>query len=109
VAGFFRAHCFYILIQQFVGVQFGAVAWELNQAEVVGVGHDKRFRHLSPMRGMAVVPLGGTSQGGLQTVVRSQLAATNVSSGTTTAQLWGSVNAAGVARGGISGRRCSIW
>jgi len=61
------------------------------------------------MRGMAVVALGGTSQGGLYTAVRSRLAATNVSSGTTTAELWGSVNAAGVVRGGISDRRYSTW
>jgi Xaa-Pro aminopeptidase len=41
-------------------------------------------------KGIERLALGGTSQGGLYTAVRSQIAATNVSSGTTTAELWGS-------------------
>ena len=40
-------------------------------------------------KGIERLALGGTSQGGLYTAVRSQLAATNVSSGRTTAELWG--------------------
>jgi Xaa-Pro aminopeptidase len=40
--------------------------------------------------GVERLALGGTSQGGIFTAVRSQIAATNVSSGTTTAELWGS-------------------
>jgi Xaa-Pro aminopeptidase len=40
--------------------------------------------------GVERLALGGTSQGGLYTAVRSELAATNVSSGRTTAELWGS-------------------
>ena len=41
-------------------------------------------------QGVERLALGGTSQGGLYTAVRSELAATNVSSGRTTAELWGS-------------------
>jgi Xaa-Pro aminopeptidase len=41
-------------------------------------------------KGIERLALGGTSQGGLYTAVRSELAATNVSSGRTTAELWGS-------------------
>jgi Xaa-Pro aminopeptidase len=41
-------------------------------------------------KGVERLALGGTSQGGLYTAVRSELAATNVSSGRTTAELWGS-------------------
>ncbi|MBC7844553.1 MAG: aminopeptidase P family protein [Gemmatimonadaceae bacterium] len=41
-------------------------------------------------KGVERLALGGTSQGGLYTAVRSQIAATNVSSGSTTAELWGS-------------------
>ncbi len=41
-------------------------------------------------KGIERLALGGTSQGGMYTAVRSQLAATNVSSGSTTAELWGS-------------------
>ena len=41
-------------------------------------------------RGIERLALGGTSQGGLYSAVRSELAATNVSSGRTTAELWGS-------------------
>ena len=40
--------------------------------------------------GIERLALGGTSQGGLYTAVRSQLAATNVATGSTTAELWGS-------------------
>jgi hypothetical protein len=40
--------------------------------------------------GIERLALGGTSQGGLYTAVRSQLAATNMSAGSTTAELWGS-------------------
>jgi Xaa-Pro aminopeptidase len=41
-------------------------------------------------QGVERLALGGTSQGGMYTAVRSELAATNVSSGRTTAELWGS-------------------
>jgi Xaa-Pro aminopeptidase len=41
-------------------------------------------------KGIERLALGGTSQGGMYTAVRSQIAATNVSSGRTTAELWGS-------------------
>ncbi len=41
-------------------------------------------------KGVERLALGGTSQGGMYTAVRSQVAATNVSSGSTTAELWGS-------------------
>jgi len=41
-------------------------------------------------KGIERLALGGTSQGGIYTAVRSQIAATNVSSGRTTAELWGS-------------------
>lgn len=41
-------------------------------------------------KGVERLALGGTSQGGLYTAVRSQIAATNVSAGRTTAELWGS-------------------
>ncbi len=41
-------------------------------------------------KGVERLALGGTSQGGMYTAVRSELAATNVSSGRTTAELWGS-------------------
>ncbi|HYW50356.1 MAG TPA: M24 family metallopeptidase, partial [Gemmatimonadaceae bacterium] len=41
-------------------------------------------------KGIERLALGGTSQGGLYTAVRSQIAATNVSTGSTTAELWGS-------------------
>ena len=41
-------------------------------------------------KGIERLALGGTSQGGLYTAVRSQVAATNVSTGSTTAELWGS-------------------
>ncbi len=41
-------------------------------------------------KGVERLALGGTSQGGLYTAVRSEIAATNVSSGRTTAELWGS-------------------
>jgi Xaa-Pro aminopeptidase len=40
--------------------------------------------------GIERLALGGTSQGGQYTAVRSELPATNVSSGRTTAELWGS-------------------
>jgi Xaa-Pro aminopeptidase len=40
--------------------------------------------------GVERLALGGTSQGGLYSAVRSEIAATNVSSGRTTAELWGS-------------------
>jgi Xaa-Pro aminopeptidase len=40
--------------------------------------------------GIERLALGGTSQGGQYTAVRSQIAATNVSTGRTTAELWGS-------------------
>ena len=40
-------------------------------------------------KGIERLALGGTSQGGTYTAVRSQIAATNVSSGRTTAELWG--------------------
>ena len=48
------------------------------------------FHDLGGDKGIERLALGGTSQGGMYTAVRSQLAATNVSSGTTTAELWGS-------------------
>ena len=48
------------------------------------------FHDLGGDKGIERLALGGTSQGGLYTAVRSQLAATNVSAGTTTAELWGS-------------------
>jgi len=41
-------------------------------------------------KGVERLALGGTSQGGMYTAVRSEMAATNVSSGRTTAELWGS-------------------
>jgi len=41
-------------------------------------------------KGVERLALGGTSQGGLFTAVRSEVAATNVSTGRTTAELWGS-------------------
>ena len=41
-------------------------------------------------KGIERLALGGTSQGGLYSAVRSQIAATNVSAGSTTAELWGS-------------------
>ncbi len=41
-------------------------------------------------KGIERLALGGTSQGGLYTAVRSEIAATNVSTGRTTAELWGS-------------------
>ncbi len=41
-------------------------------------------------RGVERLALGGTSQGGLYTAVRSEVPATNVSTGRTTAELWGS-------------------
>jgi Xaa-Pro aminopeptidase len=41
-------------------------------------------------KGVERLALGGTSQGGLYAAVRSEIAATNVSSGRTTAELWGS-------------------
>ena len=40
-------------------------------------------------QGIERLALGGTSQGGMYTAVRSQLPASNVSSGRTTAELWG--------------------
>jgi Xaa-Pro aminopeptidase len=40
-------------------------------------------------KGIERLALGGTSQGGVYTAVRSEIAATNVSSGRTTAELWG--------------------
>jgi len=48
------------------------------------------FHDLGGDKGIERLALGGTSQGGLYTAVRSQVAATNVSSGSTTAELWGS-------------------
>jgi Xaa-Pro aminopeptidase len=48
------------------------------------------FHDLGGDKGIERLALGGTSQGGLYTAVRSQIAATNVSSGNTTAELWGS-------------------
>ncbi len=48
------------------------------------------FHDLGGDKGVERLALGGTSQGGLYTAVRSQVAATNVSSGNTTAELWGS-------------------
>ena len=41
-------------------------------------------------QGIERLALGGTSQGGMYTAVRSGIAATNVSTGRTTAELWGS-------------------
>ena len=41
-------------------------------------------------KGVERLALGGTSQGGMYSAIRSELAATNVSSGRTTAELWGS-------------------
>lgn len=41
-------------------------------------------------KGVERLALGGTSQGGQYTAVRSEIAANNVSSGRTTAELWGS-------------------
>ena len=48
------------------------------------------FHDLGGDKGIERLALGGTSQGGVYTAVRSQIAATNVSSGRTTAELWGS-------------------
>lgn len=48
------------------------------------------FFDRGPTQGVERLALGGTTQGGLYTAVRSELAATNVSSGRTTAELWGS-------------------
>ncbi len=48
------------------------------------------FRDPGGDKGIERLALGGTSQGGLYSAVRSQIAATNVSSGSTTAELWGS-------------------
>ena len=41
-------------------------------------------------KGVERLALGGTSQGGMYSAIRSELTATNVSSGRTTAELWGS-------------------
>jgi len=54
---------FDILIQQFFRIEFGAVAWELNQSKVGRVLGHEVCRQPRPMHGMAVqnqVNLSGT-------------------------------------------------